>query len=248
MKKIIAALFTLLMSGSLMAAIPNPIRFATEATYPPFEYTDESGKIKGFDIDIAQALCQQMKVECTFSNQSFNSLVPSLKIGKFDAVIASLGVTSERLKQVDFTNAYYEPSAVFVAALNKHYTLNDIDGKSVGAQEGSTFLKYLQDKYGNKITVKSYASVQDAFLDLVAGRVDLVLADTPIATTWIKQPANIKQFAIIGKPIADHEYFGVGYGIAVRKNNPELLNAFNKALADIKANGIYQKIRKQYGY
>lgn len=243
--KLILISILLFASAVTMAAEEKIIKFATEATYPPFEYTDASGQIKGFDIDIANALCAEMKVKCTFSNQSFNSLIPSLQIGKYDALIAALGVTPERQKQVDFTHSYYEPSASFVAPTDKHYTIAQLIGKTIGVQQGSTFQTYLQDKYGNKITIKTYASAQEAFLDLRAGRVDVVLVDTPIAADWLKQDKS-KQFGIIDKPIVDHQYFGTGYGIAVRKDNVDLLHAFNLALGKIKANGTYNKIVTQY--
>jgi arginine transport system substrate-binding protein len=216
---------------------------ATEATYPPFEYQDEKGNIKGFDIDIANALCKQMKAECTFTNQAFSSLIPSLAIGKFDAIIAALGITAERQKEVSFTDSYYTPSASFVAPLSKHYQLKNLTGKTVGVQQGSTFEKYLSEKYGKQLTPKTYASIQEAFLDLTAGRVDVVIADTTIAQIWLK---NNKNYTIVGKPITDIEYFGIGYGIAVSKNNPTLLNDLNAALKAIKANGEYDKVIKEY--
>jgi len=247
MKKIsllIGLFLTFLMNAIAMADSSKVLRFATEATYPPFEFIDESGKIQGFDIDIANAICQQMKVQCTFSNQSFSSLIPSLKLGKFDALAAALGVTPEREKQVDFTNAYYEPSASFVAPIAKQYTIANLSGKIIGVQQGSTFEKYLNDQY--HVTTKTYASAQEAFLDLVSGRVDAVITDTPMAKTWLKSNNNSQSYTIVEKPIIDHHYFGAGYSIAVNKGNTELVNAFNKALAEIKANGTYEKIMKHY--
>lgn len=248
MKKMwIALLSSLLLSTSSFAADAiKKINFATEATYPPFEFIDASGQIQGFDIDLAKALCQQMQAECTFSNQAFNSLIPSLQLGKFDAIVSALGVTEERAKQVSFTNAYYEPSGAFVAPLAKHATLAAIEGKTIGVQTGSTFEKYLQDNYKGKVTIKSYASIQETFLDLTAGRIDWVLADTPIALTWLKQDNHIQQYGLVGKPIVDAKYFGTGYGIAVNKDNAALLAALNQALATIKANGTYQKLMKKY--
>ncbi|MFZ2314105.1 MAG: transporter substrate-binding domain-containing protein [Gammaproteobacteria bacterium] len=242
-------LLGLLLAVSLFNPVyaeTTTIRFATEATYPPFEFVGAAGKIQGFDVDVASALCAEMKAECTFSNQAFNSLIPGLKLGKFDAVIASLGVTDSRQKQVDFTQTYYEPSASFVAPIAKHETLAVLTGKTIGTQEGTTFVKYLSERYPNEVKVKTYASMQDAFLDLAAGRVDMVLADTPIARAWLKQDKNSTQYSIVDKPIVDHLYFGRGYAIAVRKGNTTLLDGLNKALTTIKANGTYQKIVAQY--
>jgi len=235
-------LLMILTQVSFADAITS-IHFATEATYPPFEYVDSSGTIKGFDIEIAQALCQAMKASCTFSNQAFNSLIPSLLLGKFDAIISALGITKERQQQVAFTNPYYQPSGSFVASIAKKYTLQDLDGKTIGVQAGTTYEKYLRDTYDDRITIKTYTSIQDAFLDLQSERIDMVLADTPIIQAWVKQD---KQFGMIDKPIVNANYFGAGYGIAVRPDNTSLLQGLNKALADIKANGMYDKIEKKY--
>jgi len=248
MQKLLILIATcFLMVCQTTFAIPEKtIRFATEATYPPFEFITEAGQIQGFDIDIANAICKKMQAQCVFSNQAFSSLIPSLKMGKFDALISALGITAERQKQVAFTDAYYQPSASFVAATSKHYKISDIAGKTIATQQGSTFETYLKEKYGSKVTMKTYASIQDAFLDLTSGRVDAVIADTPIAYDWLKQQDHSKNYHIVGEPIIDPIYFGSGYGIAVRKDDTELLNAFNKALADIKADGTYSKIEKHY--
>jgi arginine transport system substrate-binding protein len=240
-------LFCVLMVGLSYAQSPiKQIRFATEATYPPFEYVDGGNQIKGFDIDLANAICQQLKVECSFAHQSFYSLIQSLKIGKFDAVISALGITKEREKQVDFTGPYYQPSATFVAAINKHYQLKDLPGKTIAVQTGSTFEKYIQEKYGDRVVIKNYTSIQDAFLDLKASRVDLVIADKEIAKAWLNVDSNTKNFIIVEKPIIDEKYFGSGYGIAVSKNNTALLKQLNDALMALKANGEYEKIAGRY--
>ncbi|MBV9576481.1 MAG: transporter substrate-binding domain-containing protein [Gammaproteobacteria bacterium] len=239
-------LFSLFISMNLMAAPVKTLKFAMEATYAPFEYIDESGSVSGYDVDIAKAICHELQADCVFSNQTFSGLIPSLQTGKYDALISALGITTERQKQVAFTHSYYEPSGSFVAAIVKHYTLSALLGKTIGVQIGSTYEKYLQATYGNKITIKTYASIQDAFLDLSADRINVVLADTPIVQAWLKQTENAKQYALITKPIVNPNYFGAGYGIAVRKDNIALLQDLNNALAKIKANGVYANITKKY--
>lgn len=244
--KIFAVLTASLALYHVAFAEVKTIRFATEATYPPFEYIDASGDIKGFDIDIAKALCNELHAACTFANQSFSSLIPSLNLGKFDAVVAAMGVTTEREKQVNFTNTYYQPSAAFVGPIDKHYSIKGLNGKKIGVQQGSTFEKYLHDEFHGDIDMKTYASVQDAFLDLTSGRIDVVIADLPIAQTWLQQNDTKKSFAVIDGPIVNAKYFGAGYGIAVSKSNIELLKELNKALDTIKANGTYNKITQKY--
>ncbi len=247
-KKIIAIGLGLFFTGfqAQAATPPVEVRFATEATYPPFEYMDEDGVIQGFDIDIAKAICQVEQLQCTFSNQAYNSLIPSIQMGKFDAAIAAMGVTPEREEQVNFTASYYVPSAVFIAPLSVHATLASVKGSIIGVQQGSTFESYLKAKYGNTVTLKKYASIQETYLDLIAGRVDMVLADTPIAKDWLSKSDHAKVFGIVEKPIIDHEYFGTGYAIAVNKNNADLLEQLNQGLKTIQKNGTYQKIYHAY--
>lgn len=224
---------------------PLTIRFATEATYPPFEYVDEYGTLKGFDIDLAKALCAQLNAECTFSSAAFNGLITSLNLHKYDAIIAAMSVTPERAKQVSFTQSYYEPSGSFVAASSKHYTLQTLQGKTIGVQAGTTFENYLHHKYASNMRVKTYNSIQDAFLDLVSGRIDAVLADTPIAQTWLNKN-SVGTFGIVGHPIVDHQYFGSGFAIAVRQQDKTLLPSLNSALKVIRENGTYKSLYDQY--
>lgn len=249
MKKLLrlSLLLVAVVSCHAFAALPQSIRFATEASYPPFEFTDEFGQVKGFDIDIARALCTQMKVQCTFSNQPWESLIPGLKWGKFDALIGAIGITAEREQHVDFTMPYYSVTAVFVAVKDSDFTFSPkgLRGKEVGVQSGTTFEQYLKEEYPHA-NVKTYATQQDLFLDLVDGRVDLVLVDGPLSQQWLKEGGHGGKYAVIGMPAANWEYFGPGYGIAVKQGNVELAAAFNKALADIKAFGIYDRIVKQY--
>lgn len=243
----VLGLSLLLASITAQAATPPvEVRFATEATYPPFEYMDEHGTIQGFDIDIAKAICQVEKLNCTFSNQAYNSLIPSIQMGKFDAAIAAMGVTPEREEQVNFTASYYEPSAVFIAPLSAHATLASVPGSIIGVQQGSTFESYLKAKYGATVTLKKYGSIQETYLDLIAGRVDMVLADTPIAKDWLSKSDHASVFGVVEKPIIDHTYFGSGYAIAVNKNNADLLEQLNLGLKTIRKNGTYQKIYQSY--
>lgn len=250
----ISAFFFICGSLSAMAAPtsevvdahpPVTIRFATEATYPPFEFVDENGTLKGFDIDLAKALCSQMHAECTFSSAGFNGLITSLNLNKYDAIIAAMSVTPARAKEVSFTESYYEPTASFVAPVSQHITLASLSGKTIGVQTGTTFENYLHHTYANKVSVKTYNSIQDAFLDLVSGRIDAVLTDTPIANTWIKKN-SVGTFAIVDHPIVDHTYFGSGFAIAVRPQDKKLLDALNAALKVIHDDGTYQNLYQQY--
>lgn len=236
-----------LISPNGWAALPQTISFATESTYPPFEYVDSSGQIQGFDIELANALCTDMKVTCTFTNQPWLSLIPSLKLGKFDALISALNITDARKQQVDFTDPYYATTGSFVSMSDKPVVISKdgLKDKIVGVQTGSSFQQYMMGEYPD-VKIKTYDGMQDAFLDMVAGRVDVVLGDTPMMKYWLKQNDLTHKYTMVGEPIVNAKYFGNGYGIAVKKGNTELLTAFNKALADIKANGTYDSIVRTY--
>ncbi len=240
MKKILIASFVTLMASQTMAA--EQIKFATEATYAPFEYMDSNNQIQGFDIDLAKALCKQIQADCTFANQSFDSLIPALKFKRYDAAISAMDITAARLKQVSFSQPYYDNAAAFVTTKGHVATQADLKGKRVGVQNGSTHQSYLQDQMSG-VNAVPYSSYQDAFIDMKNGRIDAVFGDTAVVAEWFKNNANL---AYIGKPVTNAKYFGNGFGIAVNKDNKALLKQLNTALATIKKNGEYQTIYNKY--
>ncbi len=240
MKKLIIA--AVLAGISVSASAAETIRFATEASYPPFEFIDAGNKIQGFDVDLANALCKEMQAECTFTNQAFDSLIPSLKFKRFDAVMAGMDITPEREKQVLFTKPYYDNSALFIAQKGKIADVAALKGKKVGVQNGTTHQKYLTDKHP-EITTVPYDSYQNAILDLKNGRVDAVFGDTAVVNEWLKQNDAL---AVVGAKVTDKDYFGTGLGIAVRQKNTELQGKFNAALDKIKQDGTYETIYKKW--
>lgn len=240
MKKVLLA--TLLASLSLSATAAQTIRFATEASYPPFESMDASNKIVGFDVDLANALCKEIDATCTFSNQSFDSLIPSLKFRRIDAVMAGMDITPEREKQVLFSTPYYDNSALFIGQKGKVADMNALKGKKVGVQNGTTHQKFIMDKHP-EITTVPYDSYQNAKLDLQNGRIDAVFGDTAVVTEWLKAEPKL---AAIGDKVTDKGYFGTGLGIAVRQGNTDLQAKFNTALEKVKKDGTYQTIYEKW--
>ncbi|KEQ14393.1 arginine ABC transporter substrate-binding protein [Endozoicomonas montiporae] len=232
--------------GSLPIQATETIRFGTEATYPPFEFLDENNELTGFDIDLAKAICAEIKAECTFSNQPFDSLIPSLRYRRFDAVIAGMDITPDRQEQVDFSMPYFENSASFVAAKNQPFkSAADLKGKAVGVQNGSTFQTYMIDKFEKHgVTIRPYETIQNAFLDMTNGRVDAVFSDTAVANDWLLERGK-GEYGHLGETIRDAEYFGVGYGIAVRQKDA-LKDKIDTALSTLKANGTWQTIHDKY--
>ncbi|CCK06393.1 Arginine ABC transporter, periplasmic arginine-binding protein ArtI [Cronobacter sakazakii 696] len=236
MKKIILA--AMLAGVAFHAAAADKISFGSSATYPPFESLDASNQIVGFDIDLAKALCKQMQAECTFTNHAFDSLIPALKFKNVDAVMAGMDITPEREKQVLFTTPYYDNSALFVGLQGKNSSIEQLKGKRVGVQNGTTHQKYITDKHP-EITTVPYDSYQTARLDLQNGRIDAVFGDTAVVTEWLKTNPKL---AAVGDKVTDKDYFGTGLGIAVRQGNTELQQKFNTALEKVKKDGTYKAI------
>lgn len=236
MKKLILA--TVLAAMTTAASAAEKISFGVSATYPPFESFDASNQIVGFDIDLAKALCKQMQAECTFTNHAFDSLIPSLKFKKYDAVISGMDITPERSKQVAFTAPYYANSAMVIAKKDVYHSFDDLKGKRIGMENGTTHQKYLQDKHP-EVTTVAYDSYQNAIIDLKNGRIDGVFGDTAVVNEWLK---TNPQLGVATPKVTDPQYFGTGLGIAVRPGNTALLEKLNAALDAIKTDGTWQKI------
>ncbi|OOR99935.1 arginine ABC transporter substrate-binding protein [Haemophilus paracuniculus] len=237
MKKLLIASAIALATLSVQAQ--EKITFAMEPSYAPFETTNEKGEIIGFDVDVANALCAELKATCEFKANSFDSLIAGLKFKKFDAVISGMDITEARAKQVAFTNPYFDSTASFLAVKGK---ATPETAKTVGVQNGSTFQQYLV-KNGKQYTLKPYATLQTAVLDLKSGRIDMLFGDTPVLAEWLKTDSELDY---VGEKVTDKEFFGNGLGIAVNKSNTELLNKLNGALATIKSNGKYQEVYNKW--
>lgn len=228
-------LLTAILLGSSIAVSAQELTFAMEPSYPPFETTNEKGEIIGFDVDVANAICQEIQATCKFKSETFDSLIPSLKAKRFDAAISAIDITDARAKQVLFSDAYYDSSASYVALKGKA-TLES--AKNIGVQNGTTFQQYTVAET-KQYSPKSYASLQNAILDLKSGRIDIIFGDTAVLADIISKEPEIQ---FIGEKVTNKKYFGNGLGIAMHKSNKDLAAKLNKGLAAIKANGEYQKI------
>lgn len=227
------------------SASDEVLRVATEGAYDPFSYTLSDGSLAGFDVDIANALCDKMQVKCDIQAQDWEGIIPALKIGKFDTIIAAMSVTPERNEQVDFTEPYFTNSLVFLA--KKDSTFNpsiqaDIDNASVAAQRSTISSQWLQETYPNT-RVNLYDTLDNAFLDLGAGRSTAMIADKATAGAWLGSETGAG-FEIKGDDIDINDTFA----IAVEKGNDTLKNRINQALTDIRQDGTYDAlVAKHFG-
>ncbi|RTZ99574.1 MAG: ABC transporter substrate-binding protein [Deltaproteobacteria bacterium] len=224
------------------------VRVGVEGAYPPFSFVTPSGKLDGFDIDIAKAVVKAMGAEIELVAQDWDGIIPALLAKKYDAIIASMSITEERKKKVAFTNKYYNTPAKFICKKGaiKKFSREALKGKTIGVQRATIHDKYLTDNYGKDVTIKRYGTQDEAYLDLTAGRVDMLLADSvALSEGFLKKPEG-KDYQFIGPDLTDEKWFGVGAGIACRKEDTDLVNKLNAAIAKIRADGTYKKIQDKY--
>ncbi len=223
------------------------IRVAVEGAYPPFNEVGPDGKLKGFDVDIALALCAEMKAECTLVQQEWDGMIPALQARKFDAIVSSMAITEERKRTINFTHKYAATPARFVgrADFKGDNSPASFKGKKIGVQRSTKHDLYLTTFYKDAEIVR-YAKQDDIFLDLAAGRVDATFCDAVVADlSFLKKPAG-KGYGFIGASIDDPKYMGEGSGIATRKADTALQAKFDAAINAIRANGTYKKIQDKY--
>ena len=240
----VAAGIALAATAGAAAKDWTEVRIGTEGAYPPFNFVDSNGQLQGFDIDIANALCAEMKVTCTFVAQDWDGIIPALLAGKYDAIVASMSITEERAKIVDFTDRYYKtPLAVIgLKDLPEDVSAGAFAGKTLGAQSSTTQATYAEDTYGAAgATVKLYPTQDEVNLDLAASRIDAMVGDKFVIMEWLK-----KDGADCCKLLGDAPGTVTDTGIAVRQEDDDLREKLNAAIQAIRANGTYDAIRAKY--
>ena len=244
---ILAAAALAVSATGAPTAAADELRIGVEGAYPPFSWKEADGSLKGFDIDIANAICAQMGRECTLVEQDWDGMIPALLARKYDAIIASMSITEERKKRVGFTSKYYNTPAMFVAADGSGLDVSaaGLSGKAVGVQRGTTHQCFMEKIYPDA-DLRLYATQEEVFLDLAAGRLDAQFSDSLQADEGFLKTDAGKGYAFVGGPQFDLECHGEGAGIAVRKGEGELLDALNAAIVAIREDGTYKAINDQY--
>ena len=218
------------------------IVIATDATWPPMEMVDESKEIVGFDIDLMAAIAEAGGFTYEFRNTAWDGICAGLSTDEYDAVMSSVTITDERKETMDFSDPYINAGQVLVVQkeMSGVETLEDMTGKSVGAQIGTTGA-FAIDKVAG-VTLKTYDEIGLAFEDLVNGRIDGAVADTPVAADFALQNDSYKdKLVIVGEPFTDEFY-----GIAVKKGNTEVLAAINAGLAKVLNTDTYTAIEEKW--
>ena len=229
-------------------AADAPLKVAIDPTYEPFTFKTADGQPTGFDVDIANALCEQIKRKCEFVEQVWDSMIPGLNAKKYDVIISSMSITDERMKEVDFTDKYYNtPSRIVLKKTVKYTDPASIKGKKIGVLKGSTQEKYaMGDLKPAGVVVNSYEAQDQVYLDIKSGRLDGTVADYMEVTGGFLSKPEGKDYQLVGPDLKEPKYFGYGAGIALRKGEDQLKADLNAAIKAIRANGTYKTLNDKY--
>ena len=225
----------------------SKIRIGVEGAYPPFSEMTPDGELKGFDIEIANALCESMGAECELIPQDWDGIIPALLAKKYDAIIASMSITEERKEKVAFTGKYYSTPAKFARMKDSgiEITPEGLAGKIVGVQRATIHDNFVSAEFPDA-EVQRYGTQDEVYLDAVSGRVDLLLADSVAIQDGFLNTEQGAGWEFAGPGYSDPKYFGDGAGIAVRKEDTDLVDMFNAAIEEIRSNGKYKEINDSY--
>jgi lysine/arginine/ornithine transport system substrate-binding protein len=235
MKKIFAAAVLAVSAAWLAAPAPasakafTEIKFGVDPTYPPFESLSPSGQFVGFDIDLGNAICAELKVKCVFVQQGFDGIIPALEARKFDAILSSMTVTPQRAQQIDFSSEMYNEPTSLIAK------------KSSGLVPTAASLK------GKTVGVESYPGQDQVYADLLSGRLDASLQDSVEADYGFLKTPKGADYELAGNVTYDpKDVLGSYIAIGIRKDEPKLKAKIDKAIAVILKNGTYKTIEAKY--
>ena len=240
------------------SAQADSIRIGTEGAYPPWNAKDESGKLIGFEVELANFLCIYMQADCTIVEQDWDGMIPGLIMRKYDAIMAGMSITDERMKTINFSQGYADEVASL--AVMKGSSLEGMDtpkainlslgggdvkkalktltaalaGKTIGVQTATIHQNFLESGDVGNVKVRTYKTQDEVNLDLAAGRIDAALAAAVAFTDYAEKSG--KPVVLVG-PTFSGGAFGNGVGVGIRKDDTDLLKRFNKAINTARKNG-----------
>ena len=241
MKKMIAAVLSLMLALSALPALAETLTVATNAEFPPFEYV-EGEEVVGLDIDIAKEIAKDLGLEMVVESMAFDSVVPSVATGKADLAIAGLTVTDERKMSVAFSDTYYNAKQACIVlkdgAVTDGETLKD---KVIGVQLGTTSDLVAGEYTDPDSKVMRYNKALDGVLDLLGGKIDAVIVDAPVAKNLVESMQNEKMTILENVEFSDE-----AFAVAVKKGNQELIDAINATIARINSDGTMEQLMNKY--
>ncbi|MGP2463641.1 transporter substrate-binding domain-containing protein [Pantoea ananatis] len=241
-------LIVILSLSPVVLANQLTLRVGVDLTYPPFQSTDKTGHPAGFEIDLTNALCKSINAKCDYVVNTFDAQIPALLAKKID-VISPLGVTSKRMKSIDFSDYVFHVPTQLVGRKNLYLfpRADELRGKNIAVQQGS-----IQEAYANKywlpagVNIKSYPDQDAIYQDLHAGRVDGSLSPSVGITFGFLQTPEGKDFELKGPEVTDDNLFSAGSAYGIRKNDEQTKRLINTGLQNIINDGTYQKLKNRY--
>ncbi|BAB53174.1 transporter substrate-binding domain-containing protein [Mesorhizobium japonicum] len=247
---------------------PKSITIATEGAYAPWNFTNADGKLDGLEIELANNLCERMKVKCTIIAQDWDGLIPSLKVGKFDVIMAGMFITPKRLETIDFTQPYAVDPGGFAVAKDSElgklgvsaekFNLDDeaaskaaieklkplLKGKVVGVQAATMMLDFVKKYFGDTVEIREYKTTEQHDLDLAAGRVDALFAQRTALAATLSKP-EFAHYTLAGPGFVGG-LFGRGTGAGLRKEDTKLKEMLNAAIDGAIADGTIKRISEKW--
>jgi polar amino acid transport system substrate-binding protein len=225
------------------------IRFLTDSDYPPFNYYDDDNVLTGFNVDIARAVCQELSAACDIQVRPWAELLPALRRGEADAVVASHAISPGALKAVDFTDRYYYTPGRFVAKRGTlprlEVTPEGLEGKKIAVAKGTAHEAYLRAFFRDS-SIRTFESPELARDAVIISAVDLLFDDGISLAFWLTGLASRACCEFKGGPFAEPKYFGDGIGIAVNRQDPQLRSLINAALRRLRESGRYEELLLRY--
>ncbi len=230
MKSLLIAAFAFAaLAGGAQA---QQVRIASEGAYAPWNFIDDNGKLAGFEIELGTELCKRASLDCTFIQNAWDTMIPNLNAGNFDAIMAGMSITEERKQSIDFSDNYKPPTpSTFLVPSGSTAALDAPKGLKIGAQTGTIQAAYAEQNYKADNTLVTFDTADQALADLNAGNLDAILAEKDYEAEVVAGSGGALKIAGPEIPI------GEGVGVGLRKADDELEAKFNAAIAEMKADG-----------
>ena len=238
-----------LVLGSVpaLAEEQGPLRIATEGAFPPFNYV-ENNEPHGFEVELGKALCEAMRRTCVFALREWDGMIKGLLRGEYDAIMASLAITEKRKARIAFSRPYYRIPATLIARKDAEIAgvaPAALAGKSIATTVDSEHARFLEERYPGSV-LKTYGKFEDANLELLTDRVDVVLGDKIAMMKFLDSREGRICCRLIGDLPFDPMFYGAGIGVGLRTADAALKAALDRALGDLFADGTYDRIRAKY--
>jgi polar amino acid transport system substrate-binding protein len=244
---------SLLLAAAALAAVSTTARadlvFATDAApYPPFTSQNAAGEWEGWEYELLQAMCAEMKEKCTLIPIAWDGIIPALLEKKMDGIFGSMSVNAERKKQIDFSDVYYNTASILMApkGTDKNISPEALKGKTIGVQAATTHANYAEKYFVPAgATIKAYKGQDEANADLAAGRVDYVQADQLVLGNWMATAEGACCESLGPVPL-DIDILGPGVGVGLRKEDTALKDRINAAIKALSAKGVFDELTAKY--